>query len=427
MTTGAAPIPFGEMFSAAPEEEVNAANRVDPFYRDLWIGGSRISWISRSMAERRQAAGMGRMYYDDHRLSAEQGRKKLLAKGSLRVRRLSTLAAAGMWRTASGEQIAAIVGDPRAARRADDLPAGFSASLLERGRFPNLMLDNPDKTSISLYRPLEGATFERFSRNLTYEEWVSVTAGYPYRAGSQYDRHNLLATEFALRVAEFCPVGSVVGESLSGFTLIAPDHAVPRGSRTRAADLVIIRPDGMKIAVELTASTGSDFETKVGKWVDMLSDIDPAQDGLSVLFLEAERRERHGDLTRSITRTVEKVVFAKFGARRKRIPHRVAVARWQDWFPQVHHGSPDFYTLKCLRPTGSGDQLWQPAELLTENDVTYEPSDPRAARAVLRNLNGVWGVPHWLRDPSQAPDLMATMMRKAGVKTIPSPAKKTRA
>lgn len=427
MTGTPEPIPFDELISACPTEDVDSAHRTDPYWFGLWVGGSQISWISREMADRREKAGIGRMYSADKRMTPEDGRRILLGRDAFRQRRLSALAAIGMWRTVSTEQIAALVGRPQLARYANDLRAGFCAGLLERGTFATSMVGTKNLPFSTLYRPIEGKAFHAFSDELSYAEWVAVTAGYKWERGSQYDRHNMLATEFALRVAEFCDVGNVVGEHLSSFGLLAPDKAVPFGSGNRSADLTVLRTDGLKIAVEITANTGSDFKKKVQKWVDMLGDIDPDEHSLSVVFVEAAGLDVDRDMHKSVLGRVADVVYEKTGAARLRIPERIAVASWREWFPAPNCASESFLMLRCQRPTGPPTARWEPVSLLDPRDMLFTPGDPHAATAALRNMNALWGTPHWLRDPGQAPDLTRTLFRKAGITKTPSPPKVARA
>ncbi len=68
----------------------------------------------------------------------------------------------------------------------------------------------------------------------------------------QHSRHNALTVELALRLAEYAQVGTVLGERVGTIDLLAG----PGISRDiydadgRSADAVIVRPDGLRIAIE---------------------------------------------------------------------------------------------------------------------------------------------------------------------------------
>ena len=184
-----------------------------------------------------------------------------------RQARLTALAAVGMWRTVTAEQLTALSGLRTILDGREMLPA-FQAELVERGTLITELGWRGPRRTAQLYRPV-GTGLDPITDVLSYPDWVGVTGGYPWTRGHQQDRHNLLATELGLRVAEHCEVGAVLGESLSRHDLLSPGY--PGDTANRCADLTVIRPDGMRIAVEITGSISTEFARKADRWAELLA------------------------------------------------------------------------------------------------------------------------------------------------------------
>jgi len=431
----AEPIPFAEMGSACPTTSVAAAHRLDPYWFGLWTGGTQVSWTSRALAARLDAAGVNQLRRSDARVSPEQAMVAMCVP-KLRARRCAVLAAIGLWRTLTAEQIAAIVGAPALAKSPADLRTAWSAGLVEEGRFALPMGDGFAlavkggrwrKGRSTVYRPVNSPAFARFADALPYNEWCSVTAGRPWRSGSDLDRHNLLAAELGLRVAEFAEVGTVFGETLSGFDLLSAHPGAPGGvvgtGQHADADLTCVRTDGMRIAVELTASTGPNFTRKVQRWAQLLMDTDPDDNGLTVVFVEAANPDR-ATPTRgwnTLRTAVANAAYSIPGSMRRRVPERMAVARWCDWFPAPLAASRGFRVLAAEVPSGAHGERWNPVSLLDPIEHTFDPRDADAATAVLRVSANLLGVPHWLRT-GPGVDVAAVLREQAGFPNSPAPA-----
>ncbi len=427
-TAAAEAIPFAEMASACPSTSVDAAHRLDLYWFGLWTGGSQVSWTSRALAARLAGAGVGQPRRAGPRVSPEQAMTAMCVP-KLRARRSAVLAAIGLWRTLTAEQIAAIIGAPALANSAADLRTAWSAGLVEEGRFALAVGDGRHRKNRStVYRPVDSPAFTQFADALPYNEWLSVTAGRPWKSGSYYDRHNLLAAELGLRVAEFAEVGTVLGETLSGFDLLSAHSGAPGGvvgsGRHSDADLTCVRTDGMRIAVEITASTGPEFTSKVERWARLLMDTDPDDNGLTVVFVEAANPDRisHVDEWNTMRITVANAAYSIPGSMSRRVPERMAIARWCDWFPAPLAASRGFRVLAAEVPSGAHGARWNPVSLLDPIEHTFDPRDPDASTAVLRSAANLWGVPHWLRT-GPGVDVAAVLREQAGFATPPSPAR----
>jgi hypothetical protein len=324
---------------------------------------------------------------------------------------LAQLAAINLWRTATGPQLTAITGR-KGRNTSTDLLLLWAAELIQKGTVVNGAYSTSSLPK--LYRPDIRAGAIDLGRRLTYPEWLGLTAGQPWSVGSQFDRHNLLTTELSIRVAEFCPIGTVFGETLGAWPLLfGPDQPLVKNSK-RAADAVWIRPDGFRIAIEATASISSVMREKVAKWASAIA-ADESK-SLMVVFIDVsapDKREGHrvGTITRKI---VSEESNASMDMKLANVPERMAFARWRDWFPAPGMVDPTFLGLRAERPTGPPASRWEQTDLLDPFAVPFKPADPIAALAVLDNANLLYGVPHWLKT-GPGPDLDAVVRSRAGL------------
>ena len=440
------PVPLSSWRSACPVAEWTADRRVDPYWQGLWpVGGSQASWLSAEVAWRREEAGLGRVRRADRRLTAERARADLLrgcgrwgnggrrggvtragqrgAPASHRHEgRLASLAAVGMWRTLSAQQVVAMTGFGLGPALTESMSALWAAGLVERGELVSGMVGSKLP---ALFRACDSTAVDAFLADLPYREWVAVTGGQPWTLGPRHDRHNMLTTELGLRIAEYCEVSAVLGESMAGFHLLDPSGATPT-STTTAADAVVIRPDGLRVCLETTANAGSSFERKVDRWVEFLMSTDHDDLGAVVCFVESARPDDRNanDLFRTVRRTVERAVGARSGAVRRRLAQRMFVARWRWWFPAPSSATAGFRTLVAVCPDGSGrDNRWREAHMLDLTDVTFDPS-PALERLEV-DFNTLLGTPFWLRQ-GEPVDLGPVIVSQAGLTELPVPAARNR-
>ena len=402
--------------------------RLDPYWDHIWSAGSTLTWRSHDSATAQVIAGLGGLPAA-HRISEAEAWARLESPKS-RNSLLRFLATIQMFRTSTGEQVEALSGARGAANVLSGLvAAAFRVGLIELGSPAAGLTRSETSNRGTLYRPTTSKAIDRITNRLTYPEWVSLTGGIAWDRGGQFDRHNVLATELGLRLAEYCDVGTVLGEKLSTVDLLAGSgigFGQLKGD-TKSADLTVVRPDGLRIAVEITATLGASFEKKVERWARLLNERPMDDSGLSVVFVIAPPHGASANSVRADTYKVIASVVRRFpGTVRESIDTRIAVASWTDWFPERHMIEPGFFSMAVTMPSGMSDgkMIWKETELLNTSTYPFIPSRPEL-NAILENAHLLWGTPVWLRDHRRAPSLIPTIMRHAGVGTIPIPYSKT--
>jgi hypothetical protein len=163
----------------------------------------------------------------------------------------------------------------------------------------------------------------------------------------------LLSAEFGLRVAEYLPVGTVMGEKMSSYDLLAGSgigRQVLKTGAAKRADLTIVREDGLRIAVEITATVSDHFDSKVRSWAKLLAETPLKDSGLVVLFVAAEspgKIKANTDASATSIRgrihsAILKALKEFPGTSYDRIASRIGVATWREYFPKKHYASDRF-------------------------------------------------------------------------------------
>lgn len=415
---------FSDLPSATPLAPLRTANRLDPYWDGVWQFGSHAQWVSREHFERIEAAGLA--------ATRPVGLRTTPAAAAARLDRdwdtkLDLLGVLSSWRTVTAEQASAFAGSSVPAsvntRVFGDL---FALDLIDVGSL-GATSNGPASARARMFRPSASKAFRRLIHpRMTYAEWVSVTGGLKYLTGGQYDRHNVLTAELALRAAEFLRIGSVLGERQAHVNTIAYTGTglpEPPGRSQQTADAVIIRPDGVRVAVETTASVGSDgFTRKAEMWARLLSRRSFDETGLVVVFVVADRTVaeagEHGraSLLGMVRKKVARAARLHPGTASHRTADRMFVVGWQDWFPARGEASEDFLTLRAQRAVGLNN-AWEVADILDEFDVPT-PTRMTDPEAVLRSSSGLRSVPAHLRSQVR-PDLHRLPLQRAGFEHAP--------
>lgn len=414
------------MPSANPDDDLAMHNRRDPYWDRLWAPGSQANWMTGAIARYEKAEGINR---GNAKLNLEpEAALRTLTSNRGRTDRLGAWGVLDSWRTVSSEQLAAFTGcryflDPNHST----LAASFALDLIDIGTYPNKSRPNPGMNRNVIYRTSSSDTFDKvIEPTLTGPELLSVTAGHPWSSGGQYDRHNILSTELALRAAEYLPVGAVLGEKLSTVDLLAGaglGKKLPKADNRRA-DGTIIREDGMRIVFELTATASASFENKVRRWAELIAARPLETSGLTVVFIAAPHPDRAKHTAADPRHAIYKkmaVVLRDFPGRGKDSPAaRIGVAHWEEWFPNRHLLSEAFLNLEAdfAINDATGPDRWVTRGLL--NDYAFEPWHTFDATAVLENASLLAATPHWMRKGDHT-HLIGSPMDRAGV-DVPHPA-----
>jgi hypothetical protein len=248
-----------------------------------------------------------------------------------------------------------------------------------------------------------------------------VTGAQSWRAPTSYDRHNVLATELALRWAEYADIGTVLGERFSTHDLLAGTglgrDEIPSEA---SADFTVVRPDGMRIAVELTAHATRGLSGKIRRWVRLLHERPFETSGLCVVFVAAPHPQLLAD---SKGRRARTAIYKQINAARKEFPgrqgdrvaERIGVASWREWFPAPGHVTEAFLAMQVDRPTGRDENVWEPCDMLDPAGRPFQPAEDFDATAVFDNSALLGQTPCWLREKYTPPQLWEMMLEKAGV------------
>lgn len=397
--------------SAAPRADDfrSASRRTDPFWGGMWSQGALAAWTSASLARRQERGGLG--LPAPWRMSEDRA-KEIVSSPSRRTELIGALGALDQWRTCTNEQLAAISGRRVLASRFTErekssqmIRALFTLGLIDWGvPVAGLYSLHRSPSGLLFYRPSSTKTFDRLIHPLlTWSEELSLTGGIPFSGAHQADRHNILATELALRASQLCEVGGVVGEKLATIDELAyRAYGVnPKVPSSAGPDLVIVRSDGVRIAVEMTATVNTDFARKVDRWARVLEDATWDTSGLMVLFVNVAPPDRSAsrtekDIDAQLRRYLGATVKQHPGSARDRVAEKVALASWTDWFPgDMLYDDEAFPLLRAQRPTGPSGNIWEGVDLLDVFDVTT-PGDADNLGAVMANLAGLAGTPDML-------------------------------
>jgi hypothetical protein len=411
------------------DDTVRIGNRIDPYWADLWPVGSTASWVDLKAATAQIAAKVGRMpsYLTGDPAAAETK----IADISKLPAHLNVLSVLDSWGAATGEQLAAFTGLSHLANGTSQTMTDlFTTELVDVGVFSNVLFNTRNTPRGRLYRQSKSGAFQqKVSPMLTYSEWVSTTGGIDSRVGGgQHDRHNVITTEVALRIAEVCDVGAVVGEKLSSADLLGytglglPSKGL---TYTRAADATIIRRDGARIALEVTATFGRALEAKMQHWADLIASRRMDDSGLAVMFLlidkpNGKKGASSNKLRSGIYRALREAVRNTPGVSYDRVASRIGIADYREWFPEMGKVSPCFFALECDTATGPPDALWERSKFLDNTDLPFHPTGDWAT-AALDNMSMLRSIPHWLRAGRTPPELWRVLLKDAGLKSIPVP------
>lgn len=340
----------------------------DFFGYEWWLSGAALSWYDSNgmaLAGRRPAWLPGR----DEATNCVTRQLDRVAEVIGLVHSFRTLETKQLNRLAPGtpDKPAAMLYRSLAALGLIDL--GFPMTFDGR---PN---NNPMSADwMALRLPVDDIAQKLLDLGMNPVQVSSLSASRALRSQRQYDRHNLLTVEAAL---PFLDLGwSLVGEGWSRFDLLYDDDSIDGSG---SPDVTLVRPDGFRVCIELTAS-GSFLAGKVSRWQNHMDKHPYAR--TQVVWLLAGRGDKG-------QRMLESKMRSAFKAADTAQP----VALWEDWF------GPDGQIGRCHYPNGETfDVLTAKAQ---PGPTWKAPTDPgrdalmQAAAAYGLDASG-WGTPQGL-------------------------------
>ncbi|UQN30546.1 hypothetical protein [Brachybacterium kimchii] len=421
---------LAELPGRIDERPFRAAERADPYWEGMFATGTSDGWVSASQ-HRRASSDQKRWSGLPASFVMPQGE----AMGQLRSNRhrasiLGALGAVSAWRTVTREQLACITGSKvMGTTYPASLSAPFSAGLLAHGYVSagtNRLAPARERMSMWTVGDQVDA-YSTYRKSLTFAEHVAVTGGQGWDSEHRFDRHNVLTTELALRVAEFCDVATVLGEKQVGLAqmLAAAGQRAAQEDLGRKADAGIVRHDGLVIAVETTASVGEAFRRKVAKWAQVLQRHPSYELPLVVLVVDVSTPSQATsaaakNTTRSeIQAAIREAVRDFPGTARNRTASRLGMTSWQSWFPGRREASDDFLELTAsfLRRDSEGQEGWHRVRLLDAEEMPFADGSADAGQTIAANARLLAGTPFWLRT-GRVPHLDRHMVDFAGAADV---------
>lgn len=387
-----------------------AAQRADPYWEGMFATGSSDGWVSASQHRRAPADQMRWSGIPPRYVTSTADALKEMRTNRHRPSILAALGAVSSWRTVTREQLGCIAGSrvmgntyPAA------LSAPFSAGLLAHGYVSagmNRLAPAAQRMSMWTVGDQIDA-YAQYRRSLTFAEHIAITGGQDWNSEHRFDRHNVLTTELALRVAEFCDVATVLGEKQVSLPslLAASGLQAQQSDLGRKADAGIVRRDGLVIALETTASVGEAFRRKIAKWAQILQRHPTYELPLVVLIVDvstpsqATSAAAKNTANAEIQAAIREAVRDYPGTALNRTASRIGMVSWTEWFPGPHQASDAFEELTAsFLARGTDDEAgWRQVRLLDEHELQYREGSAESGETIATNSRLLAGTPHWLR------------------------------
>ena len=389
-----------------------ASGSLDPYYEVFYGEGRYPGAVSLAQARAMAAKSAVRLPSTYTRAKPRSARE--IASSSRAPEVLNLLGALISFGAVTNNQAATITQSPALADPRSDLVATLYASDLISIASPyvghSLGVSGDGSVAYQLGDP---RVLRDLLDRLTYSEWLALTGGRKLRRTSVHLRHDVLGAELALRAASHLRVGTVLGPRHS--TLLALTAGCPHpNTSTAEADLLIVRDDGLRIAVEITASITQGFAAKVQRWVRTLNESPLECCGLVVVFLVAPALAKRGHQVRRITyETIERAAKRDAGSFRAPVAARIGVATWREWFPEPEVATDRFARLTVDRPTGRGETTWQECHLWEPDDFALTARDPERLRSIVVESALLSQTPWWVRERHHPALLAADLLAES--------------
>lgn len=330
-------------------------------------------------------------------------------------RALLLLGALNSFGVITNNQAAAFVGDPALADPCSRVVSRLYASDLVRISSPYVgqSLGGAGEGTTA-YQIGDRKALRRLRSRLTPGESTAFSGARAVHDRSINIRHDILGAELALRAADLLKIGTVLGPQFSTFPDLTAGCDKPSKSKGES-DLTLVRDDGVRVTIEITATLGERFKEKVQRIVRTVSEAPMASSGLVVIFLlapAASMSER--DLKKMRKRVYHAIADAvdEFPFSGNRLTaERIGIATWREWFPAPLVASERFGRLTVDRLTGRG-RTWEEADLWDPAALPFEPHQSFDARAIIKSSALMGQTPSWLRAKHRPAELSADLLRR---------------
>ncbi len=345
--------------------------RSDFFYEGLWRSHSTTSWLNAPAMEQAIKHGVAKMPAN---MTPTPHVQALSNVRSLH-RRASIVACALMWGSLTVEQVCAITSlDEKTVLR--DTRALYRCGVLDVGNPAPVGPWSWSRRTL-ICPGLKNSAMKHVGQ-VSWPVYLSMTADRPWAKPSATARHNVLTTELALRCATWLNMRAV-GENLS----TVEDFIGRPTTQTKRADATLIRSDGGRIAIEMTASfSKSTTPYKLSSWAQILANN--PQEKFMVLFVCAPPIDSNKTSMESQVRFAMRKACATYpGPLSNPTKNRMAVVSWEDWFDAHKEVSDDFFSLPALIDDKKVSLLNHP--MRGQSRIDHE------------SLNLLCGLPWWQR------------------------------
>jgi len=303
---------------------------LDPYFGGMFPVKHAESWITRELMT----------FHPDltppqYRIEAPDAVAALLASPTLTSQTVEVLGFISAWRSATTEQIAAGISIPHLANpNARLYTLMLCAGLLERGTIIGnaLVTRKPlDKTQTVVWQLGQSYHYPPIEKHLTWAQRIAINGARPLDAIRQYPRHNILTTQLALTAAGNTPWCELaLGEQWGKTSLLVGEE-----SRRSTADAVLVRADGLRVAIEMCASSLVDKESKFTAWARLFAQHSYKASGLVVVFVAAPKLGGRISMTQmmaAIKGNIHKATEQYPGIVSDLTANRMGVIAWDEWF-----------------------------------------------------------------------------------------------
>lgn len=394
-------LPLRDVPSRIPDFPARASERVDPFWGGLWEKSTTVEWSNRVAAEAQARAGVATPpapFMVDNTDPDD-----LLQRGW--ETKLRVLSALDSFRTVTTEQLAALTGNPKLLKKQSVmLPQLFAHKLVDVGS-PSSAFSSA-ASAVKFWRLSSAGRRLRTSwldDQLSYAQWARVTGGRDWIHGGQNSRHDALALELLLRSAEWnTKISAIAGEKYCEadevlFTSWGKPWPLAKVTRAKA-DGLLVRKDGLRILIELTASTKG-LEAKVERWAKAMAEGTAETQGAVVVFVLASRPETRsgGDSFGRVAGVINRCVRRFPGSPSSPTRGRIVIADWTRWFPYPDVVDEEFLALTAWKATGSKEaQTYESCEPINLSSAAFDT--PVGALDARHTLAGLYASPFWMQD-----------------------------